>query len=61
VGFCVTLRPLNHKKKIKAELYESVKLKKEIVDMIRENKKKTGVPIKVYIEMLVTKDLDKNE
>jgi hypothetical protein len=33
--------------------YENIKFKKEIVERIRENKKKTGVPIATFAEKAV--------
>lgn len=41
------------------EKYESVKISKETVNLVRENKKKTGVPISIFIEKLIKKALKK--
>lgn len=41
--------------------YESVKIKKSIVNMLRENKKKTLVPISGFIETLVLEKLQKDK
>lgn len=37
--------------------YESVKIKKEIVEMVRENKKKTRISITGFFETLALKEL----
>lgn len=50
---------VNQKKKIKAETTESVKLKKEIVSMVREDKKKTRVPIGAFFELAAMEKLNK--
>ncbi len=53
---CATL---SDKKKIKPVEYESVKIKKDIVDMVREDKKKTRVPISAFFELAATEKLNK--
>jgi len=40
---------------------ESIKLKSSIVDKVRKNKVKTGVPITVFIEKAITEKLDKKQ
>jgi len=37
--------------------YESVKIRRDIVDMVRENKKKTRVPISAFFETSALKQL----
>lgn len=39
--------------------YESVKIKTAIVDKVRANKKKTGVPVATFFEMAAEKELSK--
>lgn len=39
--------------------YESVKIKTEIVDKVRKNKVKTGVPVATFFEMAAEKELSK--
>jgi len=50
---------LNDKKKIKPIVYESVKLNKDIVDLVREDKKKTKVPISGFFELAAIEKLNK--
>ncbi len=59
VELSVTFATLSEKKKIKPTPYESVKIKKVVVDMLRDNRAKTGVSISFFIESLVTKELNK--
>lgn len=47
---------MGKKKELKIE-YESVKINKEIVDMVRDNKKKTYVPISIFFENAAKKEL----
>jgi hypothetical protein len=47
-------------KEVKIE-YESVKINKGIVNLVRESKKKTGVPISVFFEKLATEKLQKEK
>lgn len=37
--------------------YESVKIKKSIVDQVRNNKKSTGVPVSVFFEQAAEEKL----
>jgi len=39
------------------EILESVKLKKKIVDKVRNSKKKTGVPITTFFELAAEEKL----
>lgn len=47
-------------KKIKSE-YESVKIKSPIVDKVRANKEKTGVPVATFFEMAAEDKLKKEK
>lgn len=38
---------------------ESIKLKSEIVKLVRKNKEETGVPITIFIEQATTEKLNK--
>lgn len=40
---------------------ESIKLQSKIVEKVRENKKKTGVPITTFIEQATTEKLNKKQ
>lgn len=40
---------------------ESIKLQSKIVEKVRENKKKTGVPITTFIEQATTEKLSKKQ
>ncbi len=48
----------NKEKKIE---YESVKLNKEVVDLVRDNKKKTFVPISIFFENAAKEKLKKSK
>ena len=52
---------MNEKKKIKPTTYESVKINKEIVDMVREDKKKTKVSIAGFFELAAIEKLNKSK
>ena len=41
--------------------YESVKIKKPIVDRVRKNKIKTGVPVAIFFEKAAEKELNKKQ
>lgn len=45
------------KKKTKKEELESVKMRKSIVDLVRDNKEKTRVPIGAFFEQLAIEKL----
>ena len=46
--------------KVEANIeYESVKIRKEIVNLVRENKKKNFVPISIFFENAAVKELKK--
>ncbi len=48
--------------KVEANIeYESVKIKKEIVNLVRENKKKNFVPISIFFENAAVKELKKQK
>jgi hypothetical protein len=42
-------------------VYESVKLNKEVVDLVRDNKKSTFVPISIFFENAAKKELQKSK
>lgn len=50
---------LNDKKKIKADRYQSVKIKTEVVNLVREDKEKTRVPISSFFELAAIEKLKK--
>jgi len=61
VEFCVNICTVNDKKKIKTDRYESVKIKKEVVALVRDNKKITGIAIGFFFESLALKELKKKD
>jgi len=44
-----------------AEQYELVRIKKSVKDLLAKNKLKTGIPMSVFIETLVTEKLSKTK
>jgi len=47
-------------KKVEKKIeYESVKINKQIVGLVRENKKKTRIPISAFFENAALKELKK--
>lgn len=44
-----------------ASEWESVKLKKEIIDLVRQNKEKTGVPVSTFFEQAAFEKLKKQK
>jgi|TARA_R110000868_G_scaffold135380_3_gene347872 hypothetical protein len=51
---------LNGKKKIKPAATESVKISIEVVNLVREDKKKTKLPIGAFFELAAIEKLNKN-
>ncbi len=51
---------MGNKKEIKIE-YESVKISKPIVELVRENKKKTRIPISAFFETAALAQLPKSK
>jgi hypothetical protein len=49
------------KQKTKPDRYESVKVKKEIVNLVREDKEKTGVAIGSFFGLAAIDKLKKNQ
>jgi hypothetical protein len=47
------------KKKLKADTHESVKIKKEVVNLVREDKKVTHVPVGSFFELAAIEKLNK--
>lgn len=45
------------KKQIKDSDLESVKIRREVVNLVREHKKKTRFPIGAFIELAITEKL----
>jgi hypothetical protein len=37
--------------------WENVKLKKEVVDMLRSHKEETGIPITVFLERIILREI----
>ena len=58
VGFSSTFATVSDKKKIK-DTHESVKIRKEVVSMVREDKKKTNVSISGFFELAALEKLKK--
>lgn len=57
---CSNLRFVSTKKKVKREDYESVKIKTHVVNLVREDKKKTRVPVGAFFELAALEKLNKN-
>lgn len=57
---CSILQSVSLKKKPNTGTTESVKLKTEIVNLVREDKKKTRVPIGAFFELAAMEKLNKN-
>jgi len=51
---------MGNKKPVKVE-FESVKINKGIVDLVRESKKKTRIPISAFFETAATEKLQKQK
>jgi hypothetical protein len=47
--------------KVAEDKYESVKIKKEIVNLVRENKKKNFIPISIFFENAAMDKLKKQK
>jgi hypothetical protein len=48
---------MKSKKQIKKPILESIKIEKEVVDLVRENKKKTYMPIGEFFKLAAMKML----
>ena len=42
-------------------IYESVKLNKKVVDLVRDNKKKTHVPVSIFFQEAAIEKLQKEK
>jgi hypothetical protein len=51
---------VSSKNKIKSTPQESVKLKTDVVNLVRDEKKKTGVAIGRFIEFAIVEKINKN-
>lgn len=45
--------------KKKESEFENVKHRKEVVNLVRKNKKETGVPVSVFFDKAAIKELDR--
>lgn len=47
--------------KVEEDKYESVKIKREVVDLVRKNKEKNYIPISIFFEIAAMKELKKQK